>query len=368
MNLHEDVYGSTTFPLYQTATFDVTKDSYDYTRSGNPNRVMLENELSKLYNTKHSLAFSSGMAALLCLTKLVKPGQRIICTTNTYGGTFRLLNSLKEFGILIEFIDIFVDETGNTNIEHITTLLEDKKTKMIIIESLSNPFLKFCDVKLISSIIKRNNSDCIFAVDNSFLSPILCNPIELGVDIVMESLTKFANGSGDCMGGILTTNNKEIHKDLYFYSNAYGLALNPYNCWLIQRNIPTMSLRVNKQQINCISVYKFLKSCDWVEKVYYPFEFNDKEIGIYNKVSKGPGSILTFSTDHAEDIFNNVKVFQRTVSFGSIFSKIELPYKMSHFCVSQEDSTIIPKNLVRLSIGLEEPDILIEDLLRFKTD
>jgi len=359
MSAFNDPYGSTSFPIYQTATFDVSVDKYDYTRSGNPNRDLLQNEIKKLYKADYSLAFSSGMASILALTKLVKSGERIICASNTYGGTYRLLNSLKDFGVIVEFMDIFVDEKGNTDTSHLVPLIQDEKTKLIFVESLSNPFMKFVDIPLISQIIKQQKSNCLLAVDNSFLSSILCNPLQLGAHIVMESLTKFTNGTGDCMGGVLVTNIEDLNKQLYFYLNAYGLGLNPYNCWLIQRNIPTMRLRVEKQQENTTQIYEFLKDKHWVKQIYYPSGLSTPQLNIFSKISSGFGSILTFSTDIAEDIFNKTIIFQKTVSFGSVFSKIELPYKMSHFCVSED---IIPNNLVRLSIGLEDPTLLIKDI------
>jgi len=348
---------SATYPLYQTAIFYQNSTNefgkYDYTRSGNPTRHVLENELAKLEFGNYGYCFSTGMAAIDTIFKLLNCNDTILINKDIYGGTYRLITKLTEkYNIQVKFIDF------KKNYESYFIL----KPKLVIIESLSNPLLEICDIRKLSSVCKKYNS--YLMVDNSILSPVLCNPLLLGADIVMHSLSKIICGHSDTMGGVVITNNKEISDTIKFYQNAQGNALSPFDCWLISRGMKTMELRVKKQQTNALKIAKWLQSLKIIKNVYYPGLATHKNYLIHKKQTSGNGVIISFETDDnylSEFIVNHTKIFKISVSFGSLTSLISLPSKMSHQTIPK-DRRQFDNTLVRLSIGIENVKDLISDL------
>jgi len=352
-----DPYQSAVYPLYQTTTFHLKNlndiGEYNYTRSGNPTRTIFENKLKELEYADYCYSFTTGMAAIDTIFKLLNYGDCIYINDDIYGGTYRLINSIsKKYNIKVKFQN-FTEFNG----------FGEVIPKIVLIESISNPLLKICDISNIAKICKENNS--LLVVDNSALSPILCNPLKLGADIVIHSLSKYIGGHSDTMGGCILTNNHQISKEIKFYQNAQGNALAPFDCWLLLRGMETLELRIKKQQTSSLKVAKFLKRY-FVKNVYYPGLKNHPNRNIHKMQSFGNGSIISFETGDlalSEYLVNNCKKFKISVSFGSTKSLISLPSKMSHSSIPKENRNF-KDDLVRLSIGIEDVNLLIEDLYR----
>jgi len=356
----DDPYHSASMPIYQTATFvghsinDMGK--YHYTRSGNPTRTVVEKQIATLENGKHAFAFSSGMAAINALTGLLKPGEHIIAANDIYGGTYRLLTQRLEehYNIGVSFVDI-------TNLKEIENAFS-ATTKMLILETPSNPLQKIANLKLIAAITHKHKA--LFAVDNSFMSPWLQQPLEFGADIVVHSATKFLSGHSDATGGFLIVNKDGLAQKIAFIQNAEGAALAPFECWLISRGIKTLGLRIERQQSNAHKVLEHLQTEPLITQLYYPSLLEDASFKLHTKQTSGYGSIICIATGNSklsEIIANTTKLFKLMVSFGSIHSSISIPTYMSHLAIPSTKQTM-PSDLIRLSIGIEDPEDLIADL------
>jgi len=357
-----DEFGATSPPIYQTATFrQECADEfgeYDYSRSGNPTRTALERKLAQLEHGKFASAFSSGMAAVSSVARMIESGDEIIAGDDIYGGTVRLFEKvLPKQGISVKYVD-------TTDVFAVEQAISPR-TKLIIVETPSNPLLRVTDIRELADIAHSNGT--LLAVDNSMLSPVLQNPLDLGADIVIHSGTKFLGGHGDLTAGAVVTNDEEIHRQIAFIQNAEGNALAPFDSWLLLRGIKTLSLRVERQNSNAQRVAEFLNDYCAVKQVFYPGIENHERAAVHAGQAAGGGAVVSFSTGDREtskQFAESLRLFSIAVSFGSTNSTVSLPCNMSHASIPAEmrERLAPPGDLVRLSIGVEDIDDILEDL------
>ncbi len=356
--------GAVSVPIYQTSTFvqeapGVNK-GYDYARSGNPTRAVLENLIAKLEGGETGLAFSSGLAAIDAIAKLLKAGDEIVAVDDIYGGAYRLFTQVyQQFGITINFVDTSDPEKVFNAIT--------PKTKLIWLETPTNPTLKISDIEAIAKIAKANN--CLLCVDNTFASPALQKPLALGADIVVHSATKYLGGHSDLIAGAVVTKDKVLGDRIKFIQNACGAILAPFDSWLVIRGIETLHLRLRQHCATAQEVAEFLEKHPAVDKVYYPGLKTHPNHEVAKKQSKGFGGIVSFSlkqdTIEAAGAFaTSTQLFKLAESLGGIKSLISHPATMTHKSIPTEKRRAagVSDSLVRLSIGLEEAEDLIQDL------
>jgi cystathionine beta-lyase len=349
-------------PIYQTATFEQEHaDSfgeYDYSRSGNPTRRVLEDQVARLENGTRSFAFSSGMAAIATVTHLLKPGDEILADWDLYGGTSRLFSRLHAHsGITVRTAD-FTNPAALA--AHITPA-----TRMIYAESPTNPLLRVLDLQAIGSIAQQHN--LLYCVDNSTMSPYLQNPLDLGANIVLHSATKFLCGHSDVTGGLVVVKDETLASEIYALQNAEGSALGPFDCFLLIRGLKTLKLRMDAQQRSAEAIATFLSAHPKVQAVHYPGLPDHPQHQVQLTQARGSGSVLSFtagSVASAKAIAENTRLFKIAVSFGSVNSTISIPFAMSHASVPAAQRAVrgIPNDLLRLSIGIEDTDDLLDDL------
>ena len=359
-----DAYGAMVPPIYQTATFRqpfaTEFGEYDYTRSGNPTRALLERQLAALEGGHHACAFSSGMAAIAALTGLLSPGDEIVAGNDLYGGTVRLFDQvLTSRGVAVNYVDA-------TDLAAVQAKLTSR-TKLIWIETPSNPFLRISDIEGLAELAHR--SEAILVVDNSMLSPFLQQPLQSGADVVAHSATKFLCGHSDVTAGALITNNKALHQRLAFLQNAEGAGLSPFDSWLLLRGMKTLALRVEKQTLSAQLIAERLTQFAGVKRVYYPGLAEHEGYELNRCQAKGPGAVISFTTgdpQFSQRIVESTQLFEIAVSFGSVGSVISLPCHMSHASVPKalRGQLAPPPDLIRLSVGIEDVDDLIEDLVQ----
>src|SRR4029079_1315296 len=307
-------------PIYQTATFEQPTATefgeFDYTRSGNPTRALLEQQLADLEDAAHACAFSSGMAALTSLTRIVRPGEEIVAGDDLYGGTVRLLDRLaSHLNIAVRYVD-------TTNEVEVRKAVTDR-TRLILIETPSNPLFRISDIRALSSIAK--DAGAYLAVDNSMLSPVFQRPLNCGADIVVHSATKFLCGHSDVTAGALITNDPALHEQISFQQNAEGAGLSPFESWLLLRGLKTLALRVERQNASAEKVARFLQSRTEVSKVFYPGLRDHPGREIHRKQADGNGAVVSFTTGDdklSSEIVESTKLFKVAVSFGSVGSTI----------------------------------------------
>ena len=357
-----DAYGAIVPPIYQTATFEQPTATefgeYDYTRSGNPTRTLLEQQLADLENAGYACAFASGMAALTSLTRIVKAGQEIIAGDDLYGGTVRLLDRIASH----QHVSVrYVDTRDGDALRKIVT----GRTRLILFETPSNPLFRISDIRELSLIAKE--AGAYLAVDNSMLSPVLQRPIVFGADIVVHSATKFLCGHSDVTAGALITNDPTLHKQFLFQQNAEGAGLSPFESWLLLRGLKTLALRVEHQNSSADKIARFLSARSEVSQVFYPGLADHPGREIHKKQANGNGAVVSFTTGDdklSSAIAESTRLFKVAVSFGSVGSTISLPCRMSHASIPSalRDRLAPPSDLVRLSVGIEDVDDLLEDL------
>ncbi|GAB2295591.1 hypothetical protein Dimus_029751 [Dionaea muscipula] len=357
-----DPYESMSTPLYQTATFKqpsaLENGPYDYTRSGNPTRDHLESLLAKLEKADRALCFTSGMAALAAVTRLVGTGEEIVAGDDIYGGSDRLLSQvLPKTGIVVKRVNM-------SDLEEVASGI-GPRTKLVWLESPTNPRQQICDIRKISEMAHAHGA--LLLVDNSIMSPVLCRPLELGADIVMNSATKFIAGHSDVMAGALAVKGESLGKDLYFIQNAEGSGLAPFDCWICLRGIKTMALRVEKQQENAQKIAEFLAFHPRINKVNYAGLAGHPGRSLHFSQASGAGSVLSFLTGSlalSKHVVETTKYFSITVSFGSVKSLISMPCFMSHASIptSVREARGLTEDLVRISVGIEDVNDLISDL------
>jgi cysteine-S-conjugate beta-lyase len=356
--------GSVGVPIYQTSTFvqeapGVNK-GYDYARSGNPTRTVLEDLIAKLENGSTGIAFGSGLAAIDAVVKLLKSGDEILAVDDIYGGAFRLFTHIYEkFGITVNYVD-------TTNAENVFNAITPK-TKLIWIETPTNPTLKISDIAAIAKIAKANR--CLLCVDNTFASPALQQPLSLGADIVVHSATKYLGGHSDLIAGLVVTKDKELGDKIKFIQNASGAILAPFDSWLVIRGIETLPLRVKQHSANAQAIAEFLANHPAVDKVYYPGLKTHPNHNIAAKQAKGFGGVVSFTlkndTEEAATAFvTATKYFKLAESLGGIKSLLCQPSQMTHKSIPAEKrrASGVADSLIRLSVGLEEVEDLISDL------
>lgn len=357
-----DPYGAISTPLYQTATFkqpSATENGpYDYTRSGNPTRDVLESLLAKLDKADRAFCFTSGMSALSAVTHLVRTGEEIVAGDDMYGGSDRLLSQV------IPKTGTIVKRVNTADLDEVASAI-GPQTKLVWLESPTNPRQQISDIRKIVDMAHTRGA--LVLVDNSIMSPVLSQPLELGADIVMHSATKFISGHSDVMAGILAVKGESLAKDLYFLQNAEGAGLAPFDCWICLRGIKTMVLRVEKQQENAQKIAEFLNANPRVKKVFYAGLPDHPGRALHYSQAKGSGSVLSFLTGSvhlSKHIAETTKYFSITVSFGSVKSLISMPCFMSHASipVGVREARGLTEDLVRISVGIEDVNDLIADL------
>lgn len=363
----DDPHGSANMPIYQTSTFaqrSATEfGAYDYTRSGNPTRAALERQMAELEHGERAFAFTSGMAALSAVSRIAKAGSEIVLCDDSYGGTYRLLSKVtSKNGVDIKYVDLS-GEQGAANLVNALT----SKTKLVMMETPTNPMQRICDISALAKVLHDHGA--YLSVDNTMMSPILQNPLLLGADIVVHSATKFVCGHSDTMSGIVVAKDPEICKEIYFYQNAEGTGLAPFDCWLLLRGIKTMAIRVLQAQDNARRIARFLQTHPAALEVFYTGLSKSDAVyaDIHTRQAHGTGSVVCFRTGSlkfSQHIVSTTKLFKITVSFGSVNSLISLPGAMSHASIPHEvrKARAFPEDLIRLSIGIEDVEDLLNDL------
>ena len=356
--------GSISVPIYQTSTFvqeapGVNK-GFDYARSNNPTRAVLENLAARLENGDTACAFGSGLAAIDAVVKLLQSGDEIIAVDDIYGGAFRLFEQVyKKFGIKVRYVDTSDPEK--------VSLAISPKTKLIWLESPTNPTLKISDIRAISQIAKANR--CLLCVDNTFASPVLQKPLTLGADIVVHSATKYLGGHSDLIAGLVIASERKIGEEIRFYQNATGAILGPQDSWLLIRGMETLPLRMRQHTESAGRIAQFLERHPQVDRVYYPGLRSHPNHAVAKKQSTGFGGMISFtlredSETAAIDFVRSTKLFKLAESLGGIKSLISHPATMTHKTIpaGQRLSSGVANSLIRLSVGLEDAPDLLGDL------
>lgn len=360
--------GALITPIYQTSTYvqesPGVHKGYEYGRTANPTRQALEKNIATLEKGRFGFAFGSGMAAISAIMGLVKEGDHVIVTDNVYGGTYRYFQQVMvDYGLNFTFVD-----TSDLS------QLEDgftSRTRMVFVETPTNPLLKISDLQAIASWCK--NKDLLFVVDNTFLSPYFQRPLELGADIVVHSSTKYLNGHSDVIGGIVVVNDEKIAERLGFLQNAVGAVPSPFDCWLILRATKTLHLRMRQHNDNALALANFLDRHPKIGKVYYPGLKSHPQHELAQKQQRDPygnpgfGGMISFETgswDKAKRLLENLSLFALAESLGGVESLVCHPASMTHASIPKEERERIglTDGLVRLSVGVEDVSDLMADL------
>jgi cystathionine beta-lyase len=356
--------GAVSVPIYQTSTFvqeaPGVHKGYDYARSNNPTRAVLENLVAVMEKGARGLAFASGLAAIDAVLKLLKSGDEIIAVDDIYGGAFRLFEQVyKKFGIHVTYVDA-------SQPENVFQAL-NKNTKLIWLETPSNPTLKIADIAAIAAVAKTGN--CLLCVDNTFASPALQKPLVLGADIVVHSATKYLGGHSDLIAGIVVTATEELGEKIRFYQNAAGAILGPFDSWLVIRGMETLTLRMRQHCNSAGEIAEFLRGHPAVDRVFYPGLPDHPNHSIAKKQSRGYGGIVSFSLKEdklaaARRFVSTTRLFKLAESLGGIKSLISHSAEMTHKTIPPEirRAAGVTDSLIRLSVGLEEAEDLITDL------
>ena len=362
--IKEKGYGAVMPPIYQTSTYAQSSPGehkgYEYSRTQNPTRHALERSIASLENAKYGLGFSSGLSAIDAIMKLFKPGDEIISTNDLYGGSYRLFNNIYEkFGLKF----IFTDLRDQSNIE---SLISDK-TKLIWVETPTNPMINVIDIKGLADICKSKN--ILLGVDNTFSTPYLQKPIDLGADIVMHSATKFLAGHSDVILGLLAVSNDELAEKLYFMQNSSGAICGPMDSFLTLRGIKTLHVRMDRHCENASKIAEFLDGHASVDKLYWPGLKQHRNHDVATRQMKNFGGMISFTVkngnfEKVKKITSNFKVFTLAESLGGVESLVNHPATMTHASIPKEerDKTGIVDSLIRLSVGIEDVKDLIDDL------
>lgn len=356
--------GAIMTPIFQTSTFVQSgpnqHQGYDYSRAGNPTRTALEKSLAALENAKHGLAFSSGVAATETVVKLLKPGDEVIAASDMYGGTYRLFSKIWEkFGVKF----IYTDTSVVQNVEQSVT----DKTKLIWIETPTNPLMNITDIAAVAAIAQKTGA--LLCVDNTFASPYLQNPIDLGADIVMHSATKYLGGHSDVVMGALMFNSDDLLEQLFFIQKSSGAVPGPMDCFLVLRGIKTLHVRMQRHCENGKRVAAFLAANEKVKKVYWCGFEEAPGHAVAREQMRDFGGMMSFelkddSVKAATKVLTSTKLIALAESLGGVESLINHPATMTHASIPREEriKNGLSDSLIRLSIGIEDADDLIEDL------
>ncbi|MBA6152108.1 cystathionine gamma-synthase [Gelidibacter maritimus] len=361
---HDKAYGAVMPPIYQTTTYAQSTPGghkgYEYSRSANPTRTALENSFASIENGTHGLAFGSGLAAIDAVMKLLKPGDEVISTNDLYGGTYRLFTKIFEgFGIKFHFV-------GMENASKIESYI-NKNTKLIWVETPTNPMMNIIDLKATAAVSKKHN--ILLAVDNTFATPYLQQPLDLGADIVMHSATKYLGGHSDVVMGALIVKDKALADRLYFIQNASGAVCGPQDSFLVLRGIKTLHIRMQRHCENGKAVAIYLKKHPKIENVYWPGFEDHPNYDIARAQMKDFGGMVSFTTrgnDYKEAvrIIENLKIFTLAESLGGVESLAGHPASMTHASIPkvEREKIGVVDSLIRLSVGIEDEEDLIADL------
>ncbi|QWX83399.1 cystathionine gamma-synthase [Cellulophaga sp. HaHaR_3_176] len=360
----DKAYGAVMPPIYQTSTYAQNTPGdhlgYAYSRSGNPTRSALENSLASIENGNYGMAFGSGMAAIDAILKLLSPGDEVVSTSDLYGGSYRLFKKVFEnYGIVFQFIEM-------EDVDNIEKYISNK-TKLLWVETPTNPMMSIIDIKGVVAISKKHN--ILLAVDNTFASPYLQQPLDLGADIVMHSATKYLSGHSDVVLGALIVNDKELADKLYFIQNASGAICGPMDSFLALRGIKTLHVRMQRHCENGEKIANYLNAHSKIEKVYWPGFVAHPNHQIAKEQMSGFGGMISFvpkgsSYKDAIKIVESLKLFTLAESLGGVESLVGHPASMTHASIPKEEreKVGVVDSLIRLSVGIEDIDDLISDL------
>lgn len=360
----DELTGAISTPIYQTSTFvqeaPGVHKGFDYSRSNNPTRKVVEDLLAQLEQGDAGFAFASGLAAIDAVIKLLKSGDEILAVDDIYGGSFRLFTHVYEkFGIKVKYVN-------TTNIQNVIENISEN-TKLVWIETPTNPTLKISDIRALAAI--AHTYEALLVVDNTFASPALQQPLTLGADIVIHSATKYLGGHSDIIAGAVITKTKEYSEKIKFIQNASGAVLGPFDSWLLIRGIETLPLRIEKHSSNALKIANYLSTENEIESLYYPGLSSHLNHEIAKKQQSAFGSIISFTLKNdtikaAEKLVTSTQLFKLAESLGGIKSLICHPAQMTHKSIPAENrkTTGINDSLIRLSVGLEDADDLINDL------
>jgi len=361
---HDPSTGAVMPPIYQTSTYAQTSPGvhkgYEYSRTANPTRTAVENAFASIENGEFGLAFGSGLAAIDCVMKLLSPGDEVISTNDLYGGSYRIFTKIFEnYGIKFHFI-------GMENVDNIEHYISDK-TKLIWVETPTNPMMNIIDIIAVSAVAKKHQ--ILLAVDNTFATPYLQNPLDLGADIVMHSATKYLGGHSDVVMGALMVNDKSLADKLYFIQNACGAVCGPMDSFLVLRGIKTLHVRMQRHCENGKAVAEYLAKHPKIEKVYWPGFESHPNHEIAKKQMKDFGGMVSFVTkgNNIKDAFKileNLKLFTLAESLGGVESLSGHPASMTHASIpkAEREKTGVVDSLIRLSVGIEDIEDLLADL------
>lgn len=358
----DDPYRPVATPIYQTATFEQESvlefGRYDYSRSGNPTRTVLEELLAVMEKGTRAFCFASGMAAIAAVTRLFRPGDEILACNDLYGGTCRLFSKiLSRGGIAVRYADASNLQTFGENIS--------PRTRLIYVETPTNPMLHVIDVRAVAGLAIR--SGALLCVDNSIMSPYLQNPLDCGADIVVHSGTKFLCGHSDVTAGVVVVRDRGLADAFYLVQNGEGAALGPFDAYLLLRGIKTLAIRIDRQQSSAKRVAEYLATHPLVTSVRFPGYEDQRAFTVHSSQARGAGAVVSFETaspDLSRRVAEALRLFTISVSFGSVSSSVGMPARMSHASIPQgaRSSIRVPEALVRLSIGIEDVADLIADL------
>ena len=359
----EPATGAITVPIYQTSTYAQTAPGvhkgYDYSRTDNPTRTALQNALASLEGAKYGLAFSSGMGAATTVMLLFKRGDHVISSRDVYGGTYRLFKRvLEDFGLTFSFV-----ETSNPKtVERAVT----KRTRLLWIESPTNPLLRISDIRAAAKIARRHGF--LSLVDNTFASPFFQRPLELGADLVLHSTTKYIGGHADVVGGAICLNDRALYGRLKYLQNAAGATPSPFDCFLTLRGIKTLALRMREHEKNAARTASFLKNHPRVRRVYYPGLSDHRGHDVAVSQMDGFSGMVSFEVRgglaEARRVLSRLRIFKIAESLGGVESLVELPAIMTHASIPREErkKAGLDDGLIRLSVGIEDVEDLIGDL------
>lgn len=355
--------GAVMVPIFQTSTFAQESPGkhtgYEYARTGNPTRTAYEECVASLENGKYALAFASGLATTDTLLHTLKAGDHVICADDVYGGTFRLFDKvLTRFKLEFTFMDL-------SDLHAVEKAIKPN-TRLLWIESPTNPTLKIFDIAALTKLARSKN--VLSVVDNTFMSPYFQKPLDLGADAVIHSITKYMNGHSDVVGGVFVTSNTEMYEQMKFLQNAVGAVPAPMDCFLVMRGLKTLHVRMKQHQENAIAVAQFLAKHPKVEKVLYPGLDSHPQHMLAKKQMSGFGGMISFyvkgGINESRSVLEKVKIFTLAESLGGVESLIELPAIMTHASIPPENRKKlgIGDNLIRISVGIEDAQDLIADL------
>lgn len=358
----EETTGAVTFPIYQTSTYKQEAigkhKGYEYSRTGNPTRTALEKLAADLENGTAGFAFGSGMAAITSVMMLMNEGDHIVMTDDVYGGTYRLVSKvLNRMGISVTYVD-------SSSPENVHQAIQDN-TKAIYVETPTNPLLKITDIKKMAEIAKTNKA--LLVVDNTFNTPYWQNPLDLGADVVLHSATKYLGGHSDVVAGLVVVKDQKLAEDLHFIQNSVGGILGPQDAFLLIRGIRTLGLRMEAHEANARQLVDFLVQHPQVVKVYYPGLESHLGHEVAKEQSSGFGGMISFdvgSGEKADQLVAKTSYFTLAESLGAVESLISVPARMTHASIPKDrrEELGITEGLVRISVGIEDSEDLIEDL------